>query len=169
MADKNKKQENKKLDKKSEQEELERMMLISKADEVVGEQLTIDADGLLQTEDELKKFAIGDIDDPERKYEIYYQGISKLLLKHLPEGKEYKRARDYIYEEKNTYLTRGHRIDEKGIRGADSRMGYIDDAEKILEIITSWIIRKGTMVDLYTSLRDLNVKMGYGTPNHENS
>lgn len=166
MSDKknNKKKESEKL---SEQEELERMMLISKADEVVGEQLTIDTEGLLQTEDELKKFALGHIDDPERKFDLYYNGISKLLLKHLPEGKGYKKARDYIYEEKNTYLTRGHRIDEKGIRGADSRMGHIEDAEKILELITHWIIIRGSMVDLYSTIRDLNVKLGYGKPSHE--
>ncbi|CAA0182836.1 hypothetical protein ACE1MK_02850 [Tenacibaculum maritimum] len=166
MDNKKKKQE-KELEKLSEQEEMERMMLISKADEVVGEQLSIDIDGSIQTEDELKKFALGDIDDPERKYDIYYKGIGKLLKKHLPEGKEYKNARDYIYEEKNTYLTRGHRINEKGIRGADSRMGYIEDAEKILELVTTWIINKGSMVDLYTTFRDLNIHMGYGKPNHE--
>ncbi|SNY99958.1 hypothetical protein [Flagellimonas pacifica] len=166
MSDKKKKQE-KESEKLSEQQEMERMMLISKADDVVGEQLSIDIDGSIQTEDELKKFALGDIDDPERKYDVYYKGIGKLLKKHLPEGKEYKKARDYIFEEKNTYLTRGHRIDERGIRGADSRMGFIEDAEKILEIVTTWIINKGSMVDLYTTLRDLNVHMGYGKPDHE--
>ena len=167
MSDNKKINKKEKLEKLLEQEELERMMLISKADDVVGEQLTIDTDGILQTEDELKKFALGDIDDPERKYDIYYNGINKLLLKHLPEGKNYKKARDYIYEEKKTYLTRGHRINKKGIRGADSRMGYIEDAEKILELITHWIIKKGSMVDLYSILRDLNIKLGYGKPSHE--
>jgi len=167
MSDKKKSRKKKESEKISEQGELERMMLISKADEVIGEQLTIDTDGLLQTEDELKKFALEDIDDPERKYDIYYKGISKLLLKHLPQGKDYKKARDYIYEEKNTYLTRGHRIDQKGIRGADSRMGYIEDAEKILGLTTNWIIKKGSMVDLYSSLRDLNDKLGYGKPSNE--
>lgn len=167
MSDNKKNKKKQGSDKISELEEIERMMLLSKADEVVGEQLTIDTDGLLQTEDELKKFALGEIDDPERKFDIYYNGISKLLLKHLPEGKGYKKARDYIYEEKNTYLTRGHRINEKGIRGADSRMGHIEDAEKILELITTWIIQKGSMVDLYTKIRDLNIKLGYGKPSHE--
>jgi len=167
MSDNKKRNKKKEAEKLSKQDELERMMLISKADEVVGEQLTIDTEGLLQTEDELKKFALGDIDDPERKYDIYYKGISKLLLKHLPEGKDYKKARDYIYEEKNTYLTRGHRIDEKGIRGADSRMGHIEDAEVILGLITNWIIKKGSMVNLYSIIRDLNIKLGYGKPNHE--
>lgn len=167
MSDNKKNKKKQGSDKISEQEEIERMMLLSKADEVVGEQLAIDTNGQLQTEDELKKFALGEIDDPERKFDIYYNGISKLLLKHLPEGKGYKKARDYIYEEKNTYLTRGHRINEKGIRGADSRMGHIEDAEKILELITTWIIQKGSMVDLYTKIRDLNIKLGYGKPSHD--
>ncbi len=167
MSDNKKSNKKKESVKLSEQEELERIMLISKADEVVGEQLTIDTEGLLQTENELKKFALGDIDDPERKYDIYYKGISKLLLKHLPEGRGYKKARDYIYEEKKIYLTRGHRIDEKGIRGADSRMGHIEDAEQILEVITTWIIKKGSMVDLYSTIRDLNIKLGYGKPSDE--
>ena len=77
MSDNKKGNKKKESEKLSEQEELERMMLISKADEVVGEQLTIDTEGVLQTEDELKKFALGDIDDPERKYDIYYKGIGK--------------------------------------------------------------------------------------------
>ena len=157
----------KESDKAAEQEEMERMMLISKADEVVGEQLTIDSEGILYTEDEIKTFALGDIDNPERKYDVYYNGINKLLTKHLPKGTSYKTARDYIYEEKNTYLTRGHRKNEKGVRGADGRMGHIEDAEKILEIITTWIINKQSMVDLYTTIRDVNVKLGYGKPNHE--
>lgn len=82
-------------------------MLLSKADEVVGEQLTIDTDGLLQTEDELEKFALGEIDDPEIKFDIYYNGISKLLLKHLPEGKGYKKARDTKIRDLNIKLGYG--------------------------------------------------------------
>ena len=39
--------------------------------------------------------------------------------------------KDLIYEEKNTFLTRGHRKDAQGIRGADGRMSYIDNLLKI--------------------------------------
>ena len=47
-------------------------------------------------------------------------------------GKKYKAARDFIFEEKNTFLTRGHIKNKFGIRGADSRMGYKEDCEKML-------------------------------------
>jgi hypothetical protein len=144
--------------------EQEKMLIISKADEVKGEQLIIDLQGNLATEKELREFALGDIQDPERMYDVYYNGIQKLLLKHLPEGKPYKKARDFIFEEKNTYLTRGHRKNELGRRGADSRMGYREDGEKILEIIIDWIISRGDMASLYNTLRDLNVSKGYGNP-----
>lgn len=156
----------KKDTKKVEQDhDLEKMELIAKADAVKGEQLLIGLEGEIHSEDELKKFALGDIDNPEKKYDLYYKGIHKLLLRHLPEGDSYKKAREYIYEEKNTFLTRGHRINNKGIRGADSRMGHIVDAEFILDIITKWIIQGGTMVELFTTIRDLNIERGFGKRN----
>lgn len=83
------------------------------------------------------------------------------MKKHLPKGEEYKVARDYIYEEKNTFLTRGHRKNEKGIRGADGRMAYISDINELINIITTWISNRGTMFDLYTQLRNLNRSKGY--------
>lgn len=148
---------------KLEADEKERFLLFKKADEVKGEQLVITSTGKIETESELKKFALGSVDNPEKKFELYYKGISRLLLKHLPKGTANKKARDFIYEEKNTYLTRGHRKNEKGRRGADSRMTYLSDAEEILEIIVKWIFNHGTMIDLFTQLRDLNVSKGYGT------
>lgn len=154
--------ENKVTKKTISKEEAERMLILTKADNVKGEQLTVGVEGV-QTESEIKKFAIGNIDDPEKKYELYYKGITKLLRKYLPKGKLNKKARDFIYEEKNTFLTRGKRKNEKGIRGADSRMAYINDVEEMLDIITSWVVSNGAMIELYTKLRDLNVSKGYGT------
>lgn len=153
------------VDQKNESERLE---LIAKADEIKGEQLSIGVQGEIYTENELRKFALGDIDNPEKKYDIYYNGIGKLLRKHLPKGVNYKKARYYIYEEKNTFLTRGHRINKQGLRGADSRMGHLTDAEFILKMITDWIIEGGTMVDLFTKIRSLNIERGYGKPSVEN-
>lgn len=75
--------------------------------------------------------------------------------------KKYKTARDLIYDEKNTFLTRGHRKNEQGIRGADGRMAYINDINDLINIITKWISNKGTMYDLYSQLRDLNKSKGY--------
>lgn len=149
--------------KKEVTEEQEKLDILAKADRIKGEQLTITAGGAIERENELRQFALGAIEDPERKFDIYYNGIQKLLRTHLPKGKEYKAARDYIYEEKNTFLTRGKRINRQGIRHADGRMGYISDADEMLKIIMEWIMENGTMVELFNKLRDLNVVKGYGT------
>jgi hypothetical protein len=141
----------------------EKLRILAETDAVKGEQLTITETGTVEKENELRQFALGSVEDPERKYEVYYKGIQRLLMKHLPAGKQNKVARDYIYEEKNTYLSRGRRINKAGIRGADGRMGYLADADEIFQIVMDWILSNGSMVDLYTRLRDLNISKGYGT------
>jgi hypothetical protein len=157
-----KKTSNKKSEKISKEEQ-EKLVILAKTDSIKGEQLVILPEGI-KTEIELKKFVLGDIDNPERKYELYYKGIMKLLRKFLPKGKNNRKARAFVYEEKNTLLTRGKRLNEKGIRGADSRMAYVSDVEELLNIITAWVVAKGTMVELFTIIRDLNVSKGYGSP-----
>lgn len=147
---------------KLQADEKEKLEILAKASYIKGEQLTITGSGRVESKNELRTFALGSIEDPEKKFEIYYKGIQKLLKAHLPRGKENKTARDYIYEEKNTYLTRGKRINRAGIRGADGRMGYITDAEEMLTIIMEWIMSNSTMVDLYNNLRELNISKGYG-------
>ncbi|MBC7758978.1 MAG: hypothetical protein H7069_08985 [Phormidesmis sp. FL-bin-119] len=142
--------------------EKEKLEILAKASNVKGEQLSITGSGEVESKNELRTFALGSIEDPEKKFEIYYKGIQKLLKAQLPKGKENKTARDYIYEEKNTYLTRGKRINRAGIRGADGRMGYIADAEEMMAVIMDWIMSNATMVDLYNNLRELNISKGYG-------
>ncbi len=148
--------------KKVRLEEEEKLLILAKADDVKGEQLVITATGI-KTENELKQFALGAVDNPDRKFELYYKGIMKLLRKFLPTGKPNRKARAFIYEEKNTFLTRGKRIGVNGIRGGDSRMAYISDIQELLDVITEWIVSHGTMVELYNSIRELNVSKGYGT------
>ena len=148
---------------KEEADEREKMEILARAGQVKGENLFVNNQGEVERENELRQFALGNLEDPEKKYDVYYKGIAKLLKAYLPKGKANKTARDYIYEEKNTYLTRGKRINRAGIRGADGRMGYIVDAEEMLKIIMDWIMSNGTMVELYNQLRDLNVAKGYGT------
>jgi hypothetical protein len=140
----------------------EKLRILAEADAVKGEQLTITETGEVQKENELRQFALGSIEDPERKYEVYYKGIQRLLLKHLPSGRQNKVARNYIYEEKNTYLSRGKRINKAGIRGADGRMGYLADADDIFKIVMDWIMSNGSMMNLYSQLRELNISKGYG-------
>lgn len=147
---------------KASAEEREREMILMQADEI--KELTFDftIDGQLELKSEMADMILEGIDDPEAKYDIYYNAIQRLLIKHLPKGAEHKSARDLIYEEKNTYMTRGHRKNEKGIRGADGRMSYIEDMHEIVNIVTEWITTRSTMYDLYIKLRDLNISKGYG-------
>lgn len=165
MEEKKKKQseeELKKLQKEREQE-AERAEILMKADETKEETFDFDMSGQVELKNELADMMLEQIDDPEAKYNLYYNVVNRLLKKHLPKGEEYKEARDFIYEEKNTFLTRGHRKNEKGIRGADGRMAYIPDMNKLINVITNWISNKGTIFDLYTQLRNLNISKGYGT------
>lgn len=161
-------QENKKLSKeelerlqKEQEQEAERASILMKADEIKEETFDFDMDGQIELKSELADMMLEQIDDPEAKYELYYNVVNRLLRKHLPKGEKYKPARDFIYEEKNTFLTRGHRKNEQGIRGADGRMAYINDINDLINIITKWISNKGTMYDLYSQLRDLNRSKGY--------
>lgn len=141
----------------------EKLRILAETDAVKGEQLSITETGQLEKENELRKFALGGVEDPERKYEVYYKGTQRLLKKYLPKGKQNKIARDYIYEEKNTYLCLGKRINKYGIRGADGRMGYLVNNDEILKIVIEWIITNGSMVDLYIIFRDLNISKGYSS------
>jgi hypothetical protein len=166
MEEKKKKISNEELEKieKEREQEIEREAILMKADEIKEETLIFDVDGQVEFKNEIADLVLEQIDDPEAKYNLYYNVVNRLLKKHLPKGDENKAARDLIYEEKNTFLTRGHRKDEKGIRGADGRMAYIPDINELINIITDWISNRGTMFDIYTKIRDLNISKGYGTP-----
>lgn len=145
-------------------EDEERAMLLASTDMVKGEQLKISLTGEVITEQELRDYAVGYVSDPENMYNVYYLGIDKLLKKYLPQSPLHKQDRERIFEEKNTYLTRGHRIRPNGRRGADGRMGYPTDAETVLNLVIHWAATSRNMTVLYKQLLDLNVKSGYGMP-----
>ena len=144
------------------QQEAEREAILMKADENKHETLELDFEGNIDFKNEVESMMLSPVDNPEEKHQLYYKVINKLLKKYLPKGEEFKQARDLIYEEKNTFLSRGHRIDERGIRGADGRMGYVDDMHTMVNIITTWITSNGGMYELYTKMRDFNIEKGYG-------
>ena len=140
--------------------EIESILL--KANESKEESLFITEDGNIEIRNELSSLLDKPIDNPEEKYELYYNVINKILKDYLPKGKENGRAREVIYEEKNTFLTRGHRINAKGIRKADSRMGYNVDLKELVDILVNWATTNKNLFTLYTELRDLNKSKGYG-------
>ena len=150
--------------KKQQEQERERLAILFEADKIKEETFQFDLDGQVELKNEIADLVLGQIDNPEEKYNLYYNVVNQLLKKHLPKGENFKKARDLIYEEKNTFLTRGRRKDERGIRGADGRMAFTDDINALINIITHWISAKGTMYDLYTKILDLNISKGYGKP-----
>src|ERR1035437_5947617 len=143
---------------KIQNQELEREAILRRADEIKEESFTFDFNGQLELRNEIEGMLLEQIDDPEAKYNLYYNVVNKLIKRHLPSGKANEAARKLIYEEKNTFLTRGHRKNENGIRGADGRMAYISDIHELINIVMTWISLKGTMFDLYIKIRDLDRK-----------
>ena len=75
--------------------EIESILL--KANESKEESLFITEDGNIEIRNELSSLLDKPIDNPEEKYELYYNVINKILKDYLPKGKENGRAREVIY------------------------------------------------------------------------
>lgn len=146
---------------KIREQEMEIAQILMKADEIKEETFDFGIDGQIELKNEIADLILEQMDDPEAKYNLYYNVLNRLLRKYLPKGDENKTARDLIYEEKNIFLTRGHHKNEKGIRGADGRMAYVPDIQDMVNIITQWISNQGTVYELYIQLKELNVSKGY--------
>lgn len=157
---------NSKLDELVRPEDLAKEMeiesILLKANESKEETLFFTNEGHIELKNEITSMLDSPIDNPEEKYELYYNIIAKILKDYLPAGKQNEEARKIIYEEKNTYLTRGHRKNKKGVRYADSRMSYNADMKELVDIIFDWASTSRNAFDLYIRLRDLNKSKGYG-------
>lgn len=157
--------ENKSTDKKKRElskEDIERLELLQKADEVKGEQLLINLDSEIIVENQAVKLLGRTIDDPVEKFQLYYHGLSKLLKDNLPKGKENEQVRRIVYDEKNILINRGAKKDEKGIRGSDGRMAYIEDLEIAIQIVADWISKKGSPSEIFMAFWDKNEELNYG-------
>ncbi|WP_037325221.1 hypothetical protein [Salinimicrobium terrae] len=160
MADNQKKKE-----RKLSKEDIERLELLQKSDEIKGEQLSIDVDSNIILENQAEKLIGQQIDDPVQKFQLYYKGLNKLLKDNLPKGKENEEVRRIIYDEKNILINRGAKKDDKGIRGSDGRMAYLEDLEIAIQIVADWTRKKGSSTDLYMAFWDKNEELGYGHQN----
>ncbi len=143
-------------------EDVERLELLQKSEEIKGEQLVLNMDSELVIENEAEKLLGQKIDDPVTKFQLYYNGLTKLLKDNLPKGKEFEDVRRIIYDEKNILINRGAKKDEKGIRGSDGRMAYMDDLEIAIKIVADWTSKKGTSVELFMLFWDKNEELNYG-------
>ena len=157
--------EKKSTDKKKRElskQDVERLELLQKADEVKGEQLSINLDSQITVENQAVKLLGQTIDDPVEKFQLYYHGLSKLLKDNLPKGKENEQVRRIVYDEKNILINRGAKKDEKGIRGSDGRMAYIEDLETAIQIVADWISKKGSPSEIFMAFWDKNEELNYG-------
>lgn len=153
------------------QSDMERLELLQKANEKTGKQLTINSEtGSLEEFDELRQLVGKEFENPEEKYQLYYNGIRRLLIDFLPKGKDYKQLRDIIYDEKNVFLNLGKKkSDNNGIRKSDGRMTYQPVMNEILEIIIKWVGDSQNPFDLYRDFYKLNEKHGYGHEQYDDS
>ena len=150
------------LNRNLSKEDLERLQILQKSEEVKGEQLVLNIESELIVENEAKKLLDQKIDDPVTKFQLYYNGLTKLLKDNLPKGKDYEDVRRIIYDEKNVLVNRGAKKDDKGIRGSDGRMAYLDDLEQAIKIVSDWTSNNGTSAELFMSFWDKNEELGYG-------
>lgn len=157
-------EENKKkiIQRNLSKEDIERLELLQKSEEIKGEQLVLNMDAELVVENEAENLLGQKIDDPVTKFQLYYNGLSKLLKSNLPEGKEFEDVRRIIYDEKNILINRGAKKNEKGIRGSDGRMAYMDDLEIAIKIVADWTSKKGTTAELFMLFWDKNEDLNYG-------
>ena len=165
MDNNNKAQQRKELS----QADIERLELLQQANEKVGRQLTINSEtGNVEIFDELRSLISKDFEDPEEKYNLYYNGIRKLLIDFLPKGKDFKQVRDIIYDEKNVFLNLGKKkSDNKGIRKSDGRMTYQPVMNEILEIIVKWVADSQNPFDIYKEFYELNERHNYGHEDYD--
>ena len=158
-------QENKNIDQKKRElskTDIERLEILQKADEVKGEQFSINIDSEIIIENQAVKLLGQRIDDPVEKFQLYYQGLTKLLKDNLPKGKENEQVRRIVYDEKNVLINRGAIKDHRGIRGSDGRMAYVEDLETAIQIVADWISRKGSPSELFMAFWDKNEELEYG-------
>lgn len=143
------------------QQDIERLEILQRSEEVKGEQLTLNLEAELAVENEAEKLLGLQIDDPEAKHQLYYQGLTKLMMDNLPKGKKNEDIRKIIYGEKGILINRGKKINDKGIRGSDGRMAYLEDLEMAIKIVANWVSIKGTPTELFMAFWDKNEELGY--------
>jgi len=151
-----------KVERNLSKDDLERLEILQKSEEVKGEQLFLNYDSEVVIENEAEKLLGQKIDDPVQKFQLYYHGLTKLLKDNLPKGREFEDVRRIVYDEKNVLINRGAKKDEKGIRGSDGRMAYTEDLEEAIKIVAEWTSKKGTPAELFMAFWDKNEEVGNG-------
>lgn len=102
--------------------------------------------------------------NPEESHRLYY-GIRNMLMNNLPKGKENKKFRQFVYDEKNLFLNRGEAIKANGLRGSDGRMTYINDfLTEAFSVVSMWVVDGANYYDIFLKFREMNIERGFYRP-----
>lgn len=144
--------------------QLERDEIVQGASEPKGQMNFIDKQGELKEFDERRDFIMNNIDDPAKKYDLYYKEVEAMLKKIMnvkSADKATKEAFKIVREEKCIFLTKGKMKDDKGIRHGDSRQALIEDLQEAANIIYDNLLAGGNFADLYNTFKNRNIDLGY--------
>jgi hypothetical protein len=156
--------ENQKKQQRSDVKSIDELAKLADAEASKAIPLELPFDKELSEDDRETINAIKDTQNPQVSYKLFY-AIQGLMIQFLPKGDDYKPLREYAFELKNILLTQGKNKDERGIRHADSRQGYIASELKVMyEVITDWVQNGAMAVYLIEKLQSLNEERGYDFP-----
>lgn len=117
----------------------------------------------IETEEEEFSFDstfLNDTQDPKKSHRIFYS-MQGLINANLPSGKEYKKLRKFVNEEKLIFLNQGAKLKADGTRGSDSRQSYTALLEIALNTVIEWIKSGANAFELYLRFRELNIAYGF--------
>jgi hypothetical protein len=146
--------------------------LISAAERIVNarseemESILFDQKESSDTLSELHKLLEPDIlQNPEKSYDLFYNGIQNLILSVIPSGNE---IRSVILELKSILLTgKEKKFVTYGKRGADSRMSEMRKMESVIDILTEWSESPHDFFKLAVLLLNKNKELNYVPENRE--
>lgn len=138
--------------------------LLAKSDSNKEEKLFIDHEGDVKVVNEINDIIKSTIDDPVEKYKRFYFGKERLLKMLL--GRD-KKANKIVREEINIFLNRGKGKNKAGIRGADSRMSYLEDIQIMVSCLADCVVHDPSLVNVYNKVNKLNKDRGYNAVNVE--
>lgn len=99
------------------------------------------------------------LQDPDKSYHYFYDGIQKLLLSVIPANNE---IRPVILELKTILLTgKEKQYISYGKRGADSRGAKTSQMEYVIDILTEWSNTPHEFYKLALLLLSKNKSLGY--------